>query len=39
MKTPYEITKDLGFNIDVNTKQIEELDRITINGVSFIREN
>lgn len=31
--------KDLGFTIDVDTKQIEELHRITINGVSFIREN
>lgn len=31
--------KDLGFNIDINTKQIEELHRIIINGVSFIREN
>lgn len=31
--------KDLGFTIDMNTKQIEELDRIIINGVSFIREN
>lgn len=30
--------KDLGFDIDVGTKQIEELHRITINGVSFIRE-
>ena len=31
--------KDLGFDIDVDTKQIEELYRITINGVSFVREN
>ena len=31
--------KDLGFDIDVGTKQIEELHRITINGVSFVREN
>ena len=31
--------KDLGFTIDVDTKQIEELHRITINGVSFVREN
>ena len=31
--------KDLGFTIDVDTEQIEELHRITINGVSFIREN
>lgn len=31
--------KDLGFDIDVDTKQIEELHRIVINGVSFIREN
>lgn len=30
--------KDLGFNIDVDTKRIKALDRITINGVSFIRE-
>ena len=30
--------KDLGFTIDVDTKQIEELHRITINGISFIRE-
>lgn len=30
--------KDLGFNIDVDTKQIEELHRIIINGVSFVRE-
>lgn len=30
--------KDLGFDIDVDTKQIEELHRIIINGVSFIRE-
>lgn len=31
--------KDLGFDIDVGTKQIEELHRITINGVSFVRED
>lgn len=31
--------KDLGFTIDVDTEQIEELHRIIINGVSFIREN
>lgn len=31
--------KDLGFTIDVDTEQIEELHRITINGVSFVREN
>ena len=31
--------KDLGFIIDVDTKQIEELDRIIINGVSFVKEN
>lgn len=31
--------KDLGFTIDVDAEQIEELHRITINGVSFIREN
>lgn len=31
--------KDLGIAIDVDTEQIEELRRITINGVSFIREN
>lgn len=31
--------KDLGLNIDVDTKQIKELRRITINGVSFVREN
>lgn len=31
--------KDLGFTIDADAKQIEELDRIIINGVSFIREN
>lgn len=31
--------KDLGLKIDVDTKQIKELHRITINGVSFVREN
>lgn len=31
--------KDLGLKIDVDTKQIEELHRIIINGVSFVREN
>lgn len=31
--------KDLGLKIDVGAEQIEELDRIIINGVSFIREN
>ena len=31
--------KDLGFTIDVDAEQIEELHRITINGVSFVREN
>lgn len=31
--------KDLGFTIDVDTEQIEEMNRITINGVSFVREN
>lgn len=31
--------KDLGLTIDVGTKQIEELHRIIINGVSFVKEN
>lgn len=31
--------KDLGISIDVDNEQIEELHRITINGVSFVREN
>ena len=31
--------KDLGFDIDVDIEKIKELHRITINGVSFIREN
>lgn len=30
--------KDLEFDVDVGTKQIEELRRIIINGVSFVRE-
>ena len=30
--------KDLGLKIDINTEQIKELHRITINGVSFVRE-
>lgn len=31
--------KDLGLTIDVDTEKIEELHRIIINGVSFVREN
>lgn len=31
--------KDLGFTIDVDAEQIEELHRIIINGASFVREN
>lgn len=31
--------KDLGFTIDIDTEQIKALDRIIINGISFIREN
>lgn len=31
--------KDLGFTIDVGIEEIEELHRIIINGVSFVREN
>ena len=31
--------KDLGFDIDVDTKRIKELNRIIINGILFIREN
>lgn len=29
---------DLGLKIDVDTRQIKELHRIIINGVSFVRE-
>lgn len=31
--------KGLGFTIDVGIEEIEELHRIIINGVSFVREN
>lgn len=47
-KTPKEVVieanhiaimhQDLGLKIDVDTRQIEELHRIVINGVSFVRE-
>lgn len=30
--------KDLDLDIDVNTKQIEALHRIIINGISFVKE-
>lgn len=30
--------KDLDINIDMNTKQIEALHRIIINGISFVKE-
>ena len=30
--------QDLGLKIDVDTRQIEELHRIVINGISFVRE-
>ena len=30
--------QDLGLKIDVDTRQIKELHRITINGVSFVKE-
>ena len=30
--------KDLDLDIDMNTKQIEALHRIIINGISFVKE-